>query len=146
MHDHDMEECEDQPGWYESQYTHKPICEVISEYEDDASKIRVNWDGSMELAQGRSVCVPEFQTNVSYDGAVIVNIKTLFMTPGMDWCIPSKENFTLSPDDAENLGNMLIAASKVSYEKCDEAFKKMSEEAAKKEADNETRRDTANSS
>lgn len=146
MHDHSMEECEDHTGWYESQYNHKPTHEVISDFEDHDSRIKVSWDGSVELVQGNSVCVPEFQANVSPDGAVVVNIKTLFMTPGMSWCIPGNDDFTLSPDDAENLGNMLIAASKVGFEKADDAFKKMAEEDAKKEADDEKRRDTANSS
>ena len=68
------------------------------------------------------------------------------MTPGMDWCIPSNEDFTLAPDDAENLGNMLIAASKVGYDKCNEAFKKMTEEDAKKDKSDDKTRDTANSS
>ena len=73
------------------------------------------------------ISIPSFQLNVSPDGLVVVNIRTENITPAM-FGLVGEEDFTLSPDDAEKLGELLVAASKEGISRAEDLWKKKQEE------------------
>ena len=135
MFNSEVEASEDYPDWGEIGCDNKPLEEIIENHDHNEYKLKVCCDGSMEMHCGITpvLMIPSFQANVSPDGLVVVNIRTENITPAL-FGLVGEEDFTLSPDDAETLGNLLIAASKEGCARACATWDKMQEEEKAKEA------------